>query len=355
MDTAILPLPTCTLHRPRTILAIETSCDDTSVAVVRDGRHILSNVMASQVALHNQYGGIIPELAARQHMESINAVVQAALDESGCSPADIDAVACTMGPGLLGSLLIGCTTAKVLAWLWQKPLIGVNHLQGHVASNYLASDLEPPFLCLLVSGGHTQFWHVASYTEHHLLGETLDDAVGEVYDKVARTLGLSYLGGPIIDTLAQQGTPCYTLPIARTKQAYDTSFSGLKTASLRLFERLQAEHGTPEGSIPPEVLHNFCATFQHTAVRTLLKKLEACWQGHASIQQWAIAGGVSANSLLRSQGQALAERCGVQLHVPKLSVCTDNAAMIAAAAYYQPLWQGVEVWEQDIFARGSAL
>lgn len=333
------------------ILAIESSCDDTSVAVVKNGRRVRSNVLASQLDVHARYGGVIPELAARTHLEAVHPTLEAALQQAGCTLDDVSAVAATFGPGLLGSLLVGVSVAKTLAWWWNKPLIAVNHLQGHIASTYLESTLEPPFLCLLVSGGHTQFWGVDAYNQQRLLGETLDDAVGEVYDKVARELGLGYPGGPLLDALAQQGDPTrYRLPIAKTKAAYDTSFSGLKTASLRLKTQLLAEAEGEE--LSPQVLKDVCASFQATAVRTLLAKLQACSEAHG-YTQWAIAGGVSANSELRQQATALAERLGISLFLPQRGFCTDNAAMIASAAYYTPLHQGTAAWEADIFATGS--
>jgi N6-L-threonylcarbamoyladenine synthase len=331
-----------------TILAIESSCDDTAAAVVRDGRIVLSNVVASQLATHAPYGGVIPELAARAHVGAASEVLQAALAQANLSLAEVDAVAATLGPGLMGSLLIGATAAKTLALLTNKPFVGVHHLQGHVASCYLGSALQPPFLCLLVSGGHTQLLGVEGYTQSRLLGSTLDDAVGEAYDKVARLLGLPYPGGPLLDALAGEGDPkAFALPQARTQGAYDFSFSGLKTACLRHVEAEEARHG----ALNETFQRDLAASFQATVVATLVKKVVACAkaEGYGTV---ALAGGVSANGALRAAFEALPAAEGLAVQLPQRGFCTDNAAMIAAAAYYTPLAVGPPALAMDVFSRG---
>ncbi len=332
-------------------MALESSCDETAAAIVKDGRQVLSNVIHSQIALHKQYGGVVPEAAAREHILSVNACIDEALKTAGLSLEQIDAFAATLGPGLVGSLLIGSNAGKTLSFLTQKPFLGVNHLYGHVASNFLESDLAPPFLCLLVSGGHTQLIHVEDYAKMTILGETLDDAVGEAYDKVARLMGLPYPGGPNLDKLAQtpEANPrAFTLPKAKTQRPFDFSFSGLKTAALRTYEA--AVNALPDQTASPglaAVQANMAASFQHTVVQTLLDKTLACAR-HLDLNTIAIAGGVSANQGLR---QGFLAQDGFRIYLPKMAFCTDNAAMIAASAYFNPITTSLET---EVFSRSLA-
>ncbi|NCJ07432.1 tRNA (adenosine(37)-N6)-threonylcarbamoyltransferase complex transferase subunit TsaD [Synechococcales cyanobacterium C] len=314
-----------------TVIAIETSCDETAAAVVKN-RHILSQVVASQIAAHRPYGGVVPEVASRQHVEIINDVVATALQESGLPWAEIDGIAVTCAPGLVGSLLVGVTAAKTLAMLHDKPLIGVHHLEGHIYASYLQDPtLEPPFLCLLVSGGHTSLIYVKDCGHYQTLGQTRDDAAGEAFDKVARLLGLPYPGGPAIDQLAQQGDPhAFALPEGNISlpqggyHPYDSSFSGLKTAVLRLVQRLQQE----STDLP---LADLAASFQMTVARSLTRRTLACAQDYA-LQKIAVGGGVAANRELRRQLQEAATAQGLQVLFPQMALCTDNAAMIGCAA-----------------------
>ena len=332
------------------ILAIESSCDDTAVAIVQDGRSVLANARRSQTVLHASFGGVIPESAAREHSQAVNDVLQEALDTADCSLSDIDAFAATLGPGLIGSLLVGVNTAKALSLLTGKPFLGVHHLWGHVASNYLESQLSPPFLCLLVSGGHTQLLAVDTWNNCRIVGQSLDDAVGEVYDKVARTMALPYPGGPEIDYRASLGNRhAYKLPIARTEGKYDFSFSGLKTATIRCYEK--AIQSVSDTDIP-SVQTDIAAAFQHAVVETLYVKTTQCAEA-LGYQTIAIAGGVSANRGLRERFQNWINfASGRTLFVPKLSFCTDNAAMIASAAYFSPLVVGLE---NEVFSRSASL
>lgn len=326
------------------ILAVETSCDDTSVAVVEDGRRVLSSVIYSQTDLHAQFGGVVPEAAAREHIEAVNATLQEALDRANCKLADMDAFAATLGPGLIGSLLVGANTGKTLSLITGKPFLGVNHLYAHVASNYLESDLEPPFLCLLVSGGHTQLIAVEDYQSMRVVGETMDDAVGEAYDKVARLMNLPYPGGPVIDRLAKSGNPeTFKLPKAVLDHPYNFSFSGLKTASLRTWEKAI---GLAEDTTRLQA--DLAASFQHTVVETLFVKTIRCAR-ELGFRTITIAGGVSANSGLRERfGQFAEEQAEYRLYVPKMSFCTDNAAMVAACAYFNPMTADIR---QEVFSR----
>ncbi|MEB3287688.1 MAG: tRNA (adenosine(37)-N6)-threonylcarbamoyltransferase complex transferase subunit TsaD [Vampirovibrionales bacterium] len=337
------------------ILALETSCDDTAVAIVEDGRRVLSSVICSQIDLHMPTGGVVPEAAARDHLLRVNQTLQDALKEAGLDLDDIDAFAATLGPGLVGSLLVGANTAKTLSFMTQKPFLGVNHLHAHVASNYLDSDLEPPFLCLLVSGGHTQLIAVESYEKMRLLGETLDDAVGEAYDKVARLMGLPYPGGPHLDKLAQSGkSEGIVLPKARTEGAYDFSFSGLKTAMLRL---LESEARKAEASLATVSPADLAAGFQKTVVETLADKTLRCLKETfpdtgifaGGKRTLAIAGGVSANSGLRGYFLDYEKNHpDFKLYIPKMRFCTDNAAMVASAAYFNPLTTDLSM---EVFSR----
>ncbi len=305
------------------IFATETSCDETAAAVVLNGRKVLSNVVASQIDIHRKYGGVIPEIAARQHLETINVVIEEAREKAGIEMREVTAFAGTVGPGLVGALLVGLNAAKTLSLFYDKPFIGVNHLNAHVCANYLESGFEPPFICLLVSGGHTQLIRVNSYTGQELLGETLDDAVGEAYDKVARLLDLPYPGGPFLDKLAREGNKeKFSFPEARVED-FDFSFSGLKTAVLRTCKQYSAEE-LPKADI--------AASFQEVVSETLLKKtLKAA--KHGNINKIALAGGVAANSEIRRKF-FLQEENGFAVQAPQFKFCTDNAAMIASAAYF---------------------
>jgi len=331
-----------------TVLAIETSCDETGVAVVRD-RQILSNVVASQIATHQKYGGVVPEVASRQHLETINEVIAAAVEEAGLEWSEIDGVAATCAPGLVGALLMGLTAAKTLALLHNKPFLGIHHLEGHIYASYLSEpDLPPPFLCLLVSGGHTSLIHVKDCGQYETLGQTRDDAAGEAFDKVARLLKLGYPGGPVIDRLSREGNPkAYPLPDGQISlpeggfHPYDSSFSGLKTAVLRLVQKLE-----PESAELPTA--DIAASFQETVARSLTKRAIACAQDYG-LDTIAIGGGVAANSGLRSHLTAAAAANNLRVLFPPLKFCTDNAAMIACAAaehlergHRSPLTLGVQ-------------
>lgn len=301
-------------------LAIETSCDETAAAIVEDGRRVLESKLVSQIDVHQVFGGVVPEVAARRHVETINEVIAETMHGAGIEPRDLEAIACTSGPGLIGTLLVGLSAAKALSWAWDKPLIGVDHLLAHVCANYLGTDLEPPFVALLVSGGHTQIMHFKSYSEGEILGQTLDDAAGEAFDKVARLLGLGYPGGPVIDRLATEGNRAtYPFPEGHVS-GYNFSFSGLKTAVLRTVEKLP----------PPLPVAELCASFQDAVTRVLVKKtLDA--QRELGAPRVVLAGGVAANKELRRK---LQEQSPVPVYLPKFEYCTDNAAMVAAAAHF---------------------
>jgi N6-L-threonylcarbamoyladenine synthase len=313
-----------------TVLAIETSCDETAVAIVKD-RFILSNVIASQIDLHCLYGGVVPELASRRHLEMVNPAIAQALEASGLNWDQIDAVAATAAPGLVGALLVGLTAAKTLALIFNKPFLGIHHLEGHICAAYLDDpSLEPPLLSLLVSGGHTSLIAVDAPTHYRLLGQTRDDAAGEAFDKVARLLGLGYPGGPAIDRLAQAGNPkAFQLPEGKVSlpeggiHPYDSSFSGLKTAMLRLTDRLRAN-----GELP---LADLAASFQDAVAQALTRRAIACALDHG-FNTIAVGGGVAANSGLRQQLSSAAAAKGLSVRFPPLQLCTDNAAMIACAA-----------------------
>ncbi|PZU95311.1 MAG: tRNA (adenosine(37)-N6)-threonylcarbamoyltransferase complex transferase subunit TsaD [Pseudanabaena sp.] len=308
-----------------TILAIESSCDETAAAVVRD-RQILSNVVSSQILTHASFGGVVPEIAARQHVETINPVIAQAYRDSGLTWADIDGVAVTTAPGLVGSLMIGVTAAKTLAMLHHKPLIAVHHLEGHICSSLLADPtLEPPFLCLLVSGGHSSIILVKDYTDYQVMGKTRDDAAGEAFDKVARLLGLGYPGGPAIDKIAIAGNPqAFKLPQGRIPDyPYDSSFSGLKTAVLRLTQKL-----SPNGE--PLPIADIAASFQETVALALATRTIKCAVAN-NLSTIVAVGGVAANSALRSRLVSMATDHDIRAVFPPLSLCTDNAAMIGCA------------------------
>lgn len=305
------------------IMAIESSCDETACAIVKNGREVIANVVASQIKTHEKFGGVIPEIAAREHLDSINIVVEEAFVQSGMKPEDITAFAATVGPGLVGCLLVGLNAAKTLALVYDKPFIGINHLNAHLCANYLDTDLKPPFMALLVSGGHTQIIDVESYSKQTILGETIDDAVGEAYDKVARLIGLPYPGGPRLDKLAQLGNPkAFELPISKVG-GYDFSFSGLKTAVLRLVKSFDGKE------LP---VNDICASFQECVSKTLVKKLKKAVE-EKGYKQIVIAGGVAANSEIRKKVFAL-ENEGYKVFAPAMKYCTDNASMVASCAYF---------------------
>jgi N6-L-threonylcarbamoyladenine synthase len=314
-----------------TILAIETSCDETAVAIVKN-RQVGSNIVASQVKIHRPYGGVVPEVASREHLETINPAIEEALAETELDWQDIDAIAATCAPGLLGALLVGLTAAKTLALVRQKPFIGVHHLEGHIYASYLSEpELQPPFLCLLVSGGHTSSIYVKDCGQYETLGKTRDDAAGEAFDKVARLLKLGYPGGPVIDKLAKEGNKsAFALPEGRLSlpsggyHRYDSSFSGLKTAVLRLVQKLESEGG----ELP---VADIAASFQETVAKSLTKRAIACALDYG-LDTIAIGGGVAANSGLRQHLQQAAASHNLKVLFPPLKFCTDNAAMIACAA-----------------------
>lgn len=315
-----------------TVLAIETSCDETAVAIVNN-RTIRSSVVASQIPLHRIHGGVVPEVASREHLITINLCIEQALVQSQLSWQEIDGVAATVAPGLVGALMVGMTTAKTLSLIHQKPFIGVHHLEGHIYATYLSeSTWEPPFLCLLVSGGHTSLIRVQDCGVYEQLGATRDDAAGEAFDKVARLLNLGYPGGPAIDRFAKTGNPqAFLFPEGRVSlpeggyHPYDSSFSGLKTAVLRLVQKLEKKNNEP---LP---VADIAASFQKTVARSLTKKTIACALDHG-LRSIAIGGGVAANSELRKQLQASGVKHNIKIHFPPLQLCTDNAAMIGCAA-----------------------
>ena len=315
------------------ILGIDTSCDDTSAAVVQDGRAIISNIVSSQSDIHTKYGGIVPELASRRHIEMIMPVVEEALKQAGVSLQDITAVAVCHGPGLIGSLLVGCSFAKAVCYGKNIPLVGVNHLEGHLLSPFLEDQApEFPFISLVVSGGHTSLYLAEDYGKYTVLGKTRDDAAGEAYDKVSKLLGLSYPGGPIIDSLARQGNPKAILfPRAYLPDTLDFSFSGLKTAVLHYVRGL-----SPDSShnIDHALLANIAASFQAAVADVLVRKTE--WAvNKTNIRRVTLSGGVSANSSLRQKMKEMGEKKQIQVFIPSVSLCTDNAAMIAAAGYHR--------------------
>ena len=304
-------------------LGIESSCDETSVAVVKNGREVLSNVIATQIDIHKKYGGVVPEIASRNHVENITYVVEEALQKSGVTLNNIDAICCTYGPGLVGALLVGLSTAKAMAYALNKPFVGVHHIEGHIAANYIThKELEPPYLCLVVSGGHSHLVHVKDYTKFEVLGKTRDDAVGEAFDKVARVVGIGYPGGPVIDKLAKEGKPIYNLPRTHFENL-DFSFSGIKTAVINLVHK--------EGDNIN--INDLCASFEE-AVTDILTQNSLKAMKELEVNKIAIAGGVSANSYLRNRMQELGEKEGFKVYYPELVLCTDNAAMIASAGYY---------------------
>lgn len=316
-------------------LAIETSCDETSSAVIKDGREVLSNIISSQIEIHRRFGGVVPEIASRKHIESINKIIQESLDEARVSFKDIDLISVTRGPGLVGALLVGLSTAKALSLALNIPIVGVNHVEGHVCANYIEhKDLEPPFTCLIVSGGHTYLVQANSYTEYELVGRTRDDAAGEAFDKVARALGLPYPGGPFIDKLSKQGNK-HAIEFPRVfldDKTYDFSFSGLKTAVLNYLNQ-EKQKGNEI------IVEDVAASFQQAVLDVLVEKSFRLAKSRKS-DKIVIAGGVAANEGLRNMMEERGKAEGVEIYYPSRILCTDNAAMIGAAGYYQYINNG---------------
>lgn len=310
-------------------MAIESSCDETSVAFLLDGREVLSNVISSQIPIHTKFGGVVPELASRHHLENISPVIDQAMEEAKVSWDEIDLIGVTQGPGLIGALLVGVATAKAISWAREIPLVGVHHTQGHISANYIQyPELEPPFMALIVSGGHTNIVEVTDYNQCRILGGTRDDAIGEAYDKIARVIGLGYPGGPKVDVAAQKGNP-NAVEFKRVyleKDSYDFSFSGLKTAVLNY---INSEKQTGRKVITEDV----AASFQASALDVIVDK--TMWAvKNLGKDKLVLAGGVAANSELRRRLKEETDKAGVKLYVPDPILCTDNAAMIGCAAYY---------------------
>ena len=332
------------------ILAVESSCDETAVAIVRDGREVLCDCIASQVDLHRIYGGVVPEIASRKHIEAIYGLADQALLRANLTREDIDAVAVTYAPGLIGAVLVGVNFAKSAAMAMGKPLIPVHHIRGHIAANYIAyPDLKPPFLCLVVSGGHTMIIEVKDYTDMSILGTTLDDAAGECFDKVGRVLGMPYPGGAALDKMAQQGDESkYRLPVAKPgENPYNMSFSGLKTATLNLIHH--AQQVGEELDIP-----SLCASFTAAVSDTLVPRVIRALQ-ETGYKKVAVAGGVAANSRIRRDILAAAEALDAEVYLPPLSLCGDNGAMIGAQAYYEYLAGNTADMSLNAYATKSIL
>ena len=305
------------------VLGIESSCDETSVAIVEDGRKVLSNVINSQIKIHERFGGVVPEIASRNHVQAISTVTKQALEQAKTTFDQVDAISCTMGPGLVGALLVGVSYAKALSFALDKPLIGTNHIKGHIAANYIThKELKPPFICLIISGGHTHLVLVKDYNDFQILGKTRDDAIGEAFDKVARVIGLGYPGGPKIDKMAKQGKPNIHLP--RTYfEDLDFSFSGIKTAVINL------NHKNPDID-----KSDLCASFEQAVTEVIVTNtVKAC--KNSNVKTVALAGGVSANSYIRNAFDNVAKENNIDIYYPKMELCTDNAAMIASAGYYE--------------------
>lgn len=332
------------------ILAVESSCDETAVAIVKDGRTVLTDCIASQVELHRIYGGVVPEIASRKHIEAVYGLADQALTRANLTRQEIDAIAVTYAPGLIGALLVGVNFGKAAALALNKPLIPVHHIRGHIAANYLAyPELEPPFLCLVVSGGHTMIVHVRDYTQMEILGTTLDDAAGECFDKVGRVLGMPYPGGAALDKAAQQGDDRkYDLPRSKPgENPYNMSFSGLKTATLNLIHHAQQVGQTLDVN---SLCASFCGAVSDTLVPRAVMALE-----QTGCKKLAIAGGVAANSRIRADVLEAAGKMGVQVYMPPLSLCGDNAAMIGSQAYYEYLSGNTADMSLNAYATKSIL
>ena len=322
------------------ILAIESSCDETAAAVVKNGREVLSNVISSQIALHTLYGGVVPEIASRKHIEKINQVIEAALSEAKVTLDDVDAIGVTYGPGLVGALLVGVAEAKAIAYAAKKPLIGVHHIEGHIAANFIEhKELEPPFLCLVVSGGHTHLVCVKDYGEFEIIGRTRDDAAGEAFDKVARAIGLGYPGGPKIDKVSKEGNPeAIVFPRAHVEDApYDFSFSGVKSAVLNYLNGCQMKGLSWNQA-------DVAASFQKAVTDVLVENAMHAVEEYG-LKKFAIAGGVASNSALRSAMKQACEERNIDFYYPSPIFCTDNAAMIGVAAYYEYLKGTRHSWD----------
>ena len=311
-------------------LAVESSCDETSVAVLKNGREVISNIINTQVDLHKKFGGVVPEVASRKHIENIDVVLQEALDKANIALNDIDHIAVTYGPGLVGALLVGLSHAKALAFTLNKPLVGVNHIEGHVSANYIEhKDLKPPFVCLVVSGGHTHLVVVEDYGKYRILGKTRDDAAGEAFDKVARAIGLGYPGGPKIDKVSQNGNPhAYEFPRAKiTGSEYDFSFSGLKSAVLNQINLATMKKETINQA-------DIAASFQNSVVDSLVTRAMHALE-ETGMKKFAIAGGVASNTAVRKAFQEECSKRNIDFYRPSPVLCTDNAVMIGSAAYYE--------------------
>ncbi|MCI8484093.1 MAG: tRNA (adenosine(37)-N6)-threonylcarbamoyltransferase complex transferase subunit TsaD [Lachnospiraceae bacterium] len=322
------------------ILAIETSCDETAAAVVKNGREVLSNIISSQIDLHTLYGGVVPEIASRKHIEKINQVIEEALAEAGMGLKEMDAIAVTYGPGLVGALLVGVAEAKAIAYGTGKPLIGVHHIEGHISANYIENkELEPPFLCLVVSGGHTHLVKVSDYGVYEILGRTRDDAAGEAFDKVARAIGLGYPGGPKIEKAAQKGNhDAIVFPKAKVADCpYDFSFSGVKSAVLNYINGCHMKN-------IPIIEEDIAASFQKAVTGVLIDHAMMAVEEY-QIDKFAIAGGVASNSALRNGMKEACEKRGVRFFHPSPILCTDNAAMIGTAAYYEYIAGRTDGWD----------
>lgn len=323
------------------ILGIESSCDETASAVVEDGTRILSNVVASQVELHSRYGGIVPEVASRQHMLSAIPIVEQALEDAGVNSSELSAIAVTYGPGLTGSLLVGVNMAKAMALAWNLPLVGINHLEAHIYANWLGGDMPAfPLVALIVSGGHTELVLMKNHAELSRLGRTRDDAAGEAFDKVSRVLGLGYPGGPAIERASREGDPSYRLPRAWLKGSDDFSFSGLKTAVVRLAEEL----GIPSSPSSHSLSADVAASFQQAVVDVLVTKTVAVAR-RREVKQILLAGGVASNKLLR---ETMVNRSLTPVLLPEIALCTDNAAMVASCGYFHLLAGKVADWSLDV-------
>lgn len=312
------------------ILAIESSCDETAAAVVKNGREVLSNIISSQIDIHTLYGGVVPEIASRKHMEKINQVIEEALKEAGCTLDDIDAIGVTYGPGLVGALLVGVSAAKAISFASGIPLVGVHHIEGHISANYIENtDLEPPFVCVVVSGGHTHLVIVNDYGKYEVIGKTRDDAAGEAFDKVARAIGLGYPGGPKIDRVAKEGNPkAIEFPRAKIDGSeYDFSFSGLKSAVLNYINGCKMKNEEINTA-------DVAASFQQSVVDVIVERAVGATK-KLGMDKLAIAGGVASNSAIRKALMDECEKEGIRFYSPSPGLCTDNAAMIGSAAYYE--------------------